>query len=901
MPTAVSAPLLGREADVVQLARTLAGGAALVTVTGGPGVGKTRLARAVLEEAATTGTWSGGRYWCDLRPCQTRDALVTALAVALRVPLGGQRSADDLLTRLGIALHGAGRVLLVVDNLERLLDPARAVLAVLFVDAPDLSVLATSREALSQPGEVVHTIGGLGLPLGADAVEVAPAVRLYLTKAASAGVHTLETPESLALIGTLVTRLDGNPLAIELAAMRAPVLGPRQLLARLDRRFDLLRSAGTGPRDGLWSAINDSWEALVPAERRALVQLAVFRGGASVDALEAVMSRDAGYDGAYAIDLLGALVRKSLAVGSEEAVGDRRLDLHESIREFALTAPESTIDVAIGCHFDWATSLAHQLAVRLREPATATDAHAALARELWNLFAACASGMLSDAPTARYLAATEALLALCRALPAHAALTALRDIYAAALSRSDVLPIASHLRLLDYLAGVQGLLRDADGARALVERAKALALTGDDPALEGYALGLSRRLFAHADPTALAVDLERAVALLDAPGWHEEWARACGGLTLVYMRAGRFDDAERLMDRAIPELDDDYELASMLNNYAMLHALRGDWSHVRERLGRALSVAERGRNTLVAAVILLNLGAEALVALRIDAATSHLTESLRCATSLGFELAMAEATGYLGGIDHVRGDLTAAHRRYSEALRLFAGWGQPYSRGLLSSVRALVDAQLGNAAASDAGFAQAVALLAESGDAMLAEASEIHQLAAAVALARMSASAADTAATAIATRAAETARTLPPPVRIHQVQHARTLLRVVSGGDLMDSSAASPAPTLHVTSGAAAVTLPGGVTLDLRRKPMTRRLVELLVERHERTPGVAVTVHELFEAAWPGDRTPEPSRSNRVYVALTRLRSAGFEGLLRHDGDGYHLARETRVSRDSTD
>ena len=82
---------------------------------------------------------------------------------------------------------------------------------------------------------------------------------------------------------------------------------------------------------------------------------------------------------------------------------------------------------------------------------------------------------------------------------------------------------------------------------------------------------------------------------------------------------------------------------------------------------------------------------------------------------------------------------------------------------------------------------------------------------------------------------------------------------------------------------------------------MTRRLVELLVERHERTPGVAVTVHELFEAAWPGDRTPEPSRSNRVYVALTRLRSAGFEGLLRHDGDGYHLARETRVSRDSTD
>ena len=350
---------VGREEEVAELGRELAT-ARLVTLTGPGGAGKTRLsqeaAESVCSEAALAGAggpaatpspadgarWPDGVWVAGLAPVREAATVPEAVLTALggretqirgSVAAEGLRAAEqatDALTQL--AERCAPRtMLLVLDNCEHVIDAAAELVERLLVECAGVTVLATSREPLGVPGEVVRPL----LPL-----PDASALRLLADRGAAArpGFDLAEDPEACAEI---CRRLDGLPLAIELAAARLRSLTPRQLADRLDDRFRLLTSGSRTvlPRQQTLRAVVDwSWELLADEERAVLRRLSVFSGGSTLARAEEVCGGAGEYDvdSADVPALLASLVDKSLVI-PELAAGDdeTRYRLLETVGEYA--------------------------------------------------------------------------------------------------------------------------------------------------------------------------------------------------------------------------------------------------------------------------------------------------------------------------------------------------------------------------------------------------------------------------------------------------------------------------------------------------------------------------------------------------------------------------------------
>ncbi|MEU2607589.1 BTAD domain-containing putative transcriptional regulator [Streptomyces albus] len=328
----------------------------LVTLTGPGGAGKTRLSLEAAALATERGaTWSDGVWVAELAGVrgqnaqrETAEAVLTALGGRETVLTGSAAeglvaatdpTAGDPLAQL--AEHCAGRrILLVLDNCEHVIDAAARVAETLLMECPGVTVLATSREPLGVPGESVRPVEPLPDPV---------ALRLLADRGAAArpGFRTEEDPEACAEI---CRRLDGLPLAIELAAARLRSLTPRQLASRLDRRFRLLTSGSRTvlPRQQTLRAVVDwSWELLDGPERAVLRRLAVFAGGCELEQVEEVCAdlfpeaADAGgHDGTggSAAAVLGSLVDKSLVVAVPNRAGagtGMRYRLLETVAEYA--------------------------------------------------------------------------------------------------------------------------------------------------------------------------------------------------------------------------------------------------------------------------------------------------------------------------------------------------------------------------------------------------------------------------------------------------------------------------------------------------------------------------------------------------------------------------------------
>ncbi|WP_143671124.1 BTAD domain-containing putative transcriptional regulator, partial [Streptomyces sp. Ru87] len=330
---------VGREADLAALRDDL-GAARLVTLVGTGGAGKTRLAE---EAARTAGDRPDGVWMVELAAVEDPDAVPEAVLGALggrEVVMRGSsaeglRAAPDPavgepLTRL--AEHcAARRMLLVLDNCEHVVAAAAALAEHLLTRCPGVTVLATGREPLGVPGEVVRPVGPLPLPV---------ALRLLADRGAAArpGFRVAEDREAAEEI---CRRLDGLPLAVELAAARLRLLTPRQLADRLDDRFRLLTSGARTvlPRQQTLRAVVDwSWELLDVRERAVLRRLSVFAGGCDAEAAEAVCgdTGDTGGPGPRdVLPLLGALVDKSLVVADPDGDGGMRYRLLETVSEYA--------------------------------------------------------------------------------------------------------------------------------------------------------------------------------------------------------------------------------------------------------------------------------------------------------------------------------------------------------------------------------------------------------------------------------------------------------------------------------------------------------------------------------------------------------------------------------------
>jgi predicted ATPase/class 3 adenylate cyclase len=323
---------VGREPEIKQLV-ALIHERPLVTLTGVGGVGKTRLAVQVAAEVVAD--FTDGAWLCELAPVVDPGAVWETLAATLGVaPIPGQDLADALLDYLT-----RKRLLLVLDNCEHLLGAVARMASAIAGRCPLVVVLATSREGLALAGEHLVAVPSLGVPvLGATGAELgdSEAVRLFCTRAQDVDAEFSLNEQNAGAIAQLCRRLDGIPLAIELAAVRVRSLSPEDLVARLDQRFKLLTRGGRAALERhqtLRQAIDWSYELLTEPERSGLNRLAVFAGGCDLAAAEAVLDPGEGHEFDPA-DLVGQLVDKSLVMVDHG--GPRtRFRLLETIRQYA--------------------------------------------------------------------------------------------------------------------------------------------------------------------------------------------------------------------------------------------------------------------------------------------------------------------------------------------------------------------------------------------------------------------------------------------------------------------------------------------------------------------------------------------------------------------------------------
>ncbi|MFG3548473.1 BTAD domain-containing putative transcriptional regulator [Streptomyces sp. NPDC047725] len=330
---------VGRDADIRTLRADLAG-TRLVTLLGPGGSGKTRLSQEAAEGAgdvARDGAWLVELAPVD-DPAAVPEAVLTALGARETVLYGaGAEEMRAVTERPGTAVDrlvehcGRRRMLIVLDNCEHLVDAAALLTEELLARCPHLTVLATSREPLGVPGELLRPVEPLPEPA---------ALQLLADRGAAArpGFRTDADDETAAACAEICRRLDGLPLAIELAAARLRMLTARQIAERLDDRFRLLTSGSRTvlPRQQTLRAVVDwSWDLLDEDEREVLRRLSVFAGGCDLDAAEAVC-------GPAALQALGSLVDKSLVVAAPAGDGEMRYRLLETVAEYAAERLDET-------------------------------------------------------------------------------------------------------------------------------------------------------------------------------------------------------------------------------------------------------------------------------------------------------------------------------------------------------------------------------------------------------------------------------------------------------------------------------------------------------------------------------------------------------------------------------
>ncbi|GGM45412.1 LuxR C-terminal-related transcriptional regulator [Dactylosporangium sucinum] len=660
--------LVGREREAGEV-RDRLGTHRLVTLVGPGGVGKTRLA---LHAAA------GAAYFADLAPV-TADLVGDVVARALGVVPEPGWSLAEILRGAAAELSG----LLLVDNCEHVVAEAAAVVAELLGSGP-VRVLATSREPLGVPGEVVYPVPPLDVPEAGAAVGDSTAVRLFVERAAAASPGFALTDANAAAVAALCRRVDGLPLAIELAASRIRTFGPAELVEHLDHRFDLL-SAGartTGARHRtLRGAIDWSYRLLDDDERALFDRLGVFPADFDYAAVRAV------HPGAV-VSLLPTLVDKSLvtAVGADA----RRYRLLETLRAYAAERLEDggAAEAARRDHAAHYLAFAEDAAGRLRGPGQRRWLDV-LTAEQPNLRAALAHCVAAgDLEAAwRWIAALERFWDL--AGRRREASEWLHRTMAAGEPPASPAVVAG-------LAAASALLHASDGRTALdlAERARRLAAGLDDVsrARAAHALGVSA--------TWLRPELSRP-ALLEALagfGAGHAWERALvmqglvsisstlsealqwgrDGVTLfrrvgdpVYAANTLFMMAQRAMNAGIGDdevrgwLSESRQLAEAAGSetdiahaavgFAQLAWVRGETGRAAGLMGSLLPTLRRLGDRRCTGRALLMLGEEARSAGRLDRAESLLRGSAEAVAVAGQSIVLVSALESLAAVLAARG------------------------------------------------------------------------------------------------------------------------------------------------------------------------------------------------------------------------------------------------------
>jgi predicted ATPase/class 3 adenylate cyclase/DNA-binding CsgD family transcriptional regulator len=494
---------VGRQAEINDVRQILAENQ-LITLTGAGGVGKTRLAVQIATEVANE--YGEGIWYVDLAPITNPDVVPGAVMRALGLPDQPERSPMDAL----LGFIGDRRMLVVLDNCEHLLDSCATLVGAVLGSCPRVSLLATSREPIRAAGEVTWQVPSLSL--------TDEAIDLFTVRARHVRPDFRISDDSADTVAEICARLDGMPLAIELAAARVRALSPAEILDSLHDRFRLLTGgARTAVRrqQTLRASVDWSHALLTGPERVLFRRLSVFLGGFDLDAAQAVAG-DAEVERYQILDQLALLVDKSLVV-AENTGGRTRYRLLETVRQYALEklGESGEADSVRNRHRDYYT----EMAAALDNPA-GPGPRVSIKRtesEIDNLRAAFAwSHESSDTELALALASSLQPLWITRGRLLEGLAwfdAALPDAY----TRHPEVAPAVHVRALANRAMVAA----AAGAAASLEqadRALAIAREIDDPALVVHALtacGAVRVLDAETASPFFAEGIERAEPLAD--------------------------------------------------------------------------------------------------------------------------------------------------------------------------------------------------------------------------------------------------------------------------------------------------------------------------------------------------------------------------------------------------
>lgn len=686
--------LVGRDGEIAEV-RALLGTSRLVTLTGPGGVGKTRLA----VEAARGTAFRDGVWLVELAGIPAEEDTTCSVEHAVLAAAGVQESALGTADPLVDAFRDK-QVLLVLDNCEHVVASAAAVAARLVRAVPGLRVLATSREPLGIAGETLLPVPPLAVPdVGADpaAVRAAAAVQLFTARAAASSPGFAVDAGNAAAVAAICRRLDGIPLALELAAARVRVLGPHALESKLDDRFALLTS---GHRDAperqrtLHAVIDWSWQLLPPAERIVLRRLAILPDGCTLETAEAVCSGD-DVRPAEVLDLLARLVDKSLVVAVETGNGGRRYRLLDSVAAHGAQRLREAgeHDVLRQRRNDHCTALAERAAERLRGPEQRRWL------ELLDAEAATFRAVLDDSSPE---AALRLVTALCWYWFLRGRLSEARQSLAAALAgsgpaRAEAAAWYAGIALLagepvDHVAAWQDVPDRARRARArwFTTHAQCTVadLTASGPALDelvaeftalddrwGLAAALSDRSahrMARGDLAAATADARRSAELFRATGDRWGLAQALFALGMIATTTGDYDSAERHHTEALrgaEELGLWAEVAYQTSWLGRVALLRHDHPRARELHGRAMRVAAEHGFTPAEVYAETGLALGARREGRFDEAERHLRRVLAWHRRVEQEPGNALLLAELGFLAEQRGDRDTARRHHLDAYR----------------------------------------------------------------------------------------------------------------------------------------------------------------------------------------------------------------------------------------
>lgn len=671
LPTPLTA-LIGREREVTEVLDRLER-ARLVTLTGAGGAGKTRVAVEAAHRSLER--FPDGVWMVDLAPLS--DAALVPQTIADAVGI------DDRARRSGAAVlaeHLAGvATLVLLDNCEHLADACADVVHHLLHACPRLRVLATSREPLAIAGEVSYPVPPLRAPPeGPDADQLAyDAVRLFVDRSAAP-----IAAEALSAVADVCRKLDGVPLAIEIAAAQTTLLSPDEIALRLADRFRVLSywSRTAAPRHRtLRASLDWSYRLLAPHERALFHRLAVFAGGFTLPAVEAVTESEGS-----ALEVLRRLVDASLVLRDVQAAG-WRFRLLETVRQYAVERAQSTgdLDPAAQRHAAFFATLADR-ALAAIDTTDQPAVYAELDAEQANVRAA-----LEHAYRVRD---AQLLGRLARGVGPYWRLRGYFDEGETWLTRALDVCVAAPAGVRADLLGALGdiLLRRSrfEAARSRLEDAVALLRAAPDTGHIGRWLQrLAYCSRAQGDFRGARAVAEEALALAVSRGDGAAASHHVGHLADLALVEGRLEEAQQLFDQAIAFVHPPSpgHLVAYLDSTARLAVARGDLSDAAERAGRGLAQARElgdlvhiGLNLMTLAYIRRRQG-DAL------GAADRLCEAFALLSPDGELPVTAEAFDILAGLLLDRGEHVAAATAQgaADSLRRRAGvppgtYGRPF-------------------------------------------------------------------------------------------------------------------------------------------------------------------------------------------------------------------------------